>query len=673
MDLRTSLAGRVRNTSLPKSHPLLPLMEAVVNGLQAIDSFYGGMEGGRLTVTVERSPQQVFDLGSPTLEPIVGFNVTDNGEGFTPANMESFQTLDSDFKSALGCRGVGRLLWLKAFDRVEVDSTYRSESGESESVSFRFSERDGVVYRDPVEIAIDTFGSSVSLIGFRERYRGQAPKRPDVIARTILEHCLWYFLREGGAPDIRLIDCGELFSLNRMFEELVAARLTRSSLHVKGNSFDLVGLRARSANTTAPKLCWCAASRVVQEENLTGRVPGLHGRMRDDDDEFTFIGYVSSDYLDANVRSDRTAFDIPDSNIGTLVEDEPSLQDIRQAAFAEIQQLLASPLAEALTQGKERVVKFVSTTAPRYRPLLRRFESLGLAINPAIPDKELELQLHAKLRDLEVEALTESHEILSEVEAGMGPEQQLRLQEYLAKISEIKQSDLTAYVSTRRVVLDLLQKLIETDPEGRYAREDAIHQLLMPMRKDSNEVTADASNLWIIDERLAFHDYLASDKPLRSMPITGSGSTKEPDLLSTRLIDAPFLVSEGSKMPLTSISVVEIKRPMRNDANNDDKDPIGQALRYIQLVREGGLLTATGRPVSGTKAPGFCYVLADLTPTMLSRCKFHDLNPTHDGQGYFGYHNNLDTYIEVISFDRLLNSAKERNRAFFDKLGLPAT
>ena len=39
--------------------------------------------------------------------------------------------------------------------------------------------------------------------------------------------------------------------------------------------------------------------------------------------------------------------------------------------------------------------------------------------------------------------------------------------------------------------------------------------------------------------------------------------------------------------------------------------------------------------------------------------------------GYFGFNQNYNAYIEVFSFDRLLNSAKERNRAFFDKLGLP--
>ena len=41
--------------------------------------------------------------------------------------------------------------------------------------------------------------------------------------------------------------------------------------------------------------------------------------------------------------------------------------------------------------------------------------------------------------------------------------------------------------------------------------------------------------------------------------------------------------------------------------------------------------------------------------------------------GWFGYNNNYNAYIEVISFDRLVNAAKERNRAFFDKLGLPVT
>ncbi|MGW1138936.1 hypothetical protein [Streptomyces zhihengii] len=119
MALTTSLAGRVRNTSLPKSHALLPLLEAVVNGIQAIDARFGDdMEPGRLSIRIRRSQQEALNFnhvgpGRVALKPIVGFSVEDNGVGFTPENMTSFETLDSDHKAGMGCRGVGRLLWLK--------------------------------------------------------------------------------------------------------------------------------------------------------------------------------------------------------------------------------------------------------------------------------------------------------------------------------------------------------------------------------------------------------------------------------------------------------------------------------------------------------------------------------------------------------------------------------
>ncbi|WP_197971673.1 MULTISPECIES: hypothetical protein [Tessaracoccus] len=94
----------------------------------------------------------------------------------------------------------------------------------------------------------------------------------------------------------------------------------------------------------------------------------------------------------------------------------------------------------------------------------------------------------------------------------------------------------------------------------------------------------------------------------------------------------------------------------------------------MKRVRNGGVMTASGRPIPASKdQPAFCYVLADLTTTMVSRCEYAGLRPTHDGMGYFGFNEPHKAYIEVMSFDRLVNSATERNRAFFDKLGLPST
>lgn len=681
MALTTSLAGRVRNTNLPKSHSLLPLLEAVI-GLQAIDvRFSDDMTQGHLRVTIERSGQEEFDFeptgpGRVALKPITGFVVEDNGVGFTPDNMDSFETLDTDYKANLGCRGVGRLLWLKAFGKVSVRSAYLADDGELCARQFRFSVAGEVEHTEAPDDLSDA-GTAVHLDGFKEAFQKSAPKSADAIPREVFEHCIWYFLRPGGALDVSIVD-DEVVSLNSLMEDFVFSELPLTTVEVKGQKFEMANLCLKSSTRNpTPRLYWCAANRLVMEENLTGKIPGLYGRLKDKTSaEFAYACYLSSDYLDSHVRADRTAFDISERIPGATLEDDISIEDIRTGVLHAIEELLADSLTAAREEGKARVSEFVSNRAPRYRPVLARLDPLGVTVDPSIKDQDLELVLHRHLQKLEADVIEQGHAVFAEADTTTPEVYQERLSEYLQTVTDIKQSDLAAYVSRRRAILDALAKLVRSNELGKYSREDAIHSLLMPMRMDSDEIGTDASNLWIIDERLAFHDYLASDKTLKSMPITGSDSTKEPDILATRLVGSPgspVLAAEGETLPLPSIVVVEIKRPMRNDAS-EDKDPIQQTLDYVKRVRSGGVMTASGRPIPASKdQPAFCYVLADLTPTMVSRCEYAGLRPTHDGMGYFGFNEPHKPISKVMSFDRLVNSATERNRAFFDKLGLPST
>jgi hypothetical protein len=99
-----------------------------------------------------------------------------------------------------------------------------------------------------------------------------------------------------------------------------------------------------------------------------------------------------------------------------------------------------------------------------------------------------------------------------------------------------------------------------------------------------------------------------------------------------------------------------------------------QAIGYLRRVRSGGVTTARGRPIpNADQIPGFCHVVCDLTTSVKNRCELANLKPTSDGMGSFGYNDNVRAYIEVSSYDRILASARERNRSFFDRLGLPAT
>jgi hypothetical protein len=679
MTITASLSGRLRNTQLAKSRALFPLFEAVVNAIQAVDDAPGlDARSASIEVRIVRRSQGAFEFGPAAhpahAEPIVGFVVRDNGVGFDDRNMESFRTLDSEYKSAMGCRGVGRLLWLKAFKRVEVSSRYLDDEKVLREREFTFTVDQGVSQDAAGDLREQGTGTEIRLVGFEEVYQKYAPKNVRPVARAILEHCLWYFVRPAGAPAIVVTDGSDSVNLTLLYEEeYILASSETQEVRVKGRPFFLTHLRLKTGSRPAPELNWCAANRVVFEENLSGKVPGLHGKLKDGAGEFMYASFLESPFLDDSVRSERTGFEIPDvSPEGVIDPDELSMADIRAVALSEVERYLHEDLAEVLAAGRERVEDFVAKKAPRYRPILRHLGDDKLSVDPGIGDRELELQLHRHLADIEADLLEEGQEVLSG-QHRQAEEYKDKLRRYLEKVEDVKKSDLAAYVSRRRVILDLLAKEIQADRNGWYAREDAVHSLIMPMRVTSDDAPESVSNLWVIDEALAFHDYLASDKPIRSMPVTGSDSPLKPDLLALQVYDEPVLVAPANSAQLASIVVVEIKRPMRNDAApGPEKDPVSQALRYLKQVRDGKVMTASGRPILGAEdIPGFCYVIADLTPTVRERCMEANLRLTPDRRGFFGYNDNFKAYVEVISFDRLLEMAHRRNHAFFERLGLP--
>jgi len=683
MNMETNLHGRLRNTSLPYSSGLLPLFEAVVNSIHAIEEGNLTSSSGKIIVEIIRYTQQSFDfsgsqkkLGPEACRDIIGFKITDNGIGFNKANMQSFLTLDSEYKADKGGRGIGRLLWLKAFKRVNVCSVYQGGNGKLESRTFVFDANSGVKDEKVGDAPSDSKRSTtVHLDCFFGKYREASYKTKEAIANALFEHCLWYFVRKGGAPSIVVKDDDEYTKLEDIYEKHMVTSAVTETIMIKEKDFDLIHIKLRASSSQSHIIAFCAAKRLVKKENITGKIPGLYGKLNDEAGEFVYACYVTSSFLDEAVRPERTGFDIVENPGELFAQTEISLGEIRDVVVDKASSHLFEYLEENKKKGKERLENFVSLKAPRYRPILARIPEEELSIDPNITDKELELTLHKYLVAIEEELLVDGHDVMAPKDGEAISEYKKRLQEYLKKAEDIKKSDLANYISHRRVILELLEKAIQKDEHGKYAREDMIHNLIMPMRNDSNDVMPDSCNLWLLDERLAFHDYLASDKTLSSMPITNSTETKEPDICALNVFDNPILVSEGNKLPLASIVVVEIKRPMRNDAaEGEEKDPIEQALGYLDRIRKGTVQTASARPIPRSEnIPGYCYVICDITESIEKRCRMHDAIRTSDGLGYFFYKRSFNAYVEVISFDRLVNAATKRNKAFFDKLGLPTT
>ncbi len=649
MSMKTNLQGRLRNTSLPYSSGLLPLFDAVANSIQSIEEAGLPMGQGRISIEILRDTQSKMDFPGDAKKPgpepkgdIVGFKITDNGIGFNDENYNSFLELDSEHKADQGGRGVGRLLWLKAFQRANISSVFEDENGNFQQRIFSFNASSGVSDVKKEKVQDSERKTSVQLDDFLKRYREPSAKTATGIANDLIEHCLWYFVRDGGAPKIIIEDDGDYIDLDQVYDEHMISAATTETISIKDVEFELIHIKLRASSARTHRIAFCATNRLVKEESIKGKIPGLFGSLSDESGDFVYECYISSAFLDETVRSERTGFDINEEPMELFAETEISQQDIREGVITKAAEHLSEYLDQNLKNGQERVEKFIQK-APRYRSIVARMPEDQLNIDPDTSDKELDVYLHKQFLEVESKLLEDGHDVMSPKDNENYADYYKRLREYLQTVEDLKKSDLANYVSHRKVILDLLDIAIQKNEDGEYEREDLIHNLIMPMRTDSNEVMFDSCNLWLIDERLAFHDYLASDKTLSSMPITNSSETKAPDILALNVFDEPILVSEGEKLPLASIVVVELKRPMRDDAAaGEDKDPIEQALGYLERIREGKVKTSSGRPIPDSEdIPGFCYIICDLTPSIVKRCRFLGATRTSDGMGYFFHNPNL--------------------------------
>lgn len=680
-EMGTNLKGRLKNTMLPKNKAIFSLFEAVVNSIHSIDERINScndftIEDAKIVVILNRELSLNID-SDRSLEDICGFTITDNGIGFNKENYKSFKTFDSEYKASLGCRGVGRLTWLKVFNKSHVDSRYM-ENGSIKELNFDFLPQTGISNISETSGNIsEELQTTITLSDVNPDYYKTLPKSAETIAKQLLEHCIWYFLRDGGAPDIIIRDDGDSsveISLIDVYDNYMASSSKRDTFKIYDVEFFITHVFVRSGTNSEHTLSFCAADRTVLDEPLTNKIVGLFGPIEIDNESYAYKGYVTSDFLSESVTPERTSFNISAFPSEITKGVEITMQEIKQEALAKVKSFLYKYLEENIIEGKERLCSFIANKAPRYQILQSKLSEEELVVNPRISDKDLDLKLYGYLSTLERELMAEGHDLMVPGNIEEKEDYSQRISGYMEKAIELKRSDLANYVAHRRVIIDLLEKAIQVTKSGKFNREDVIHKLIIPMICESTELRSEDTNLWLINESLAFHDFFASDKPLCSMASIECNSNKEPDILSLTLFDNPLLVGEQTGyQTMGSVTIIEFKKPMRNDfiENVETKDPIAQALGYLNRVREGQA-QKNGRPIIlAENVPGFCYIIGDLTPHMINCAKMKDLKLTHDRLGYFGYNSNFNAYIEVISFDKLIITAKQRNRAFFDKLGLP--
>ncbi len=655
-----NLPHHVRNITLTKSNALLPLYEAVVNSFHAISERPGA---GRIEVVVDRDRSQAT-LAPTGPEPIERFEVIDDGIGFTEEHLESFKTASSSKKAPVGGKGVGRFLWLKAFDRVNVISVYQDKDLFFER-RFTFEADDQGVHAEPPAPTDQSAHRTVVILqGFKNPYRDSARHTLDILARKILGHCLIYFMAPR-CPTVVVRDEADSISLNDIFNQEVKSRSKRRPFSVKDHTFEVSNFSVYSSGEHLIHLC--ADEREVNYVKLVEAMPELAtGRLRDNQGRlFHIASYVTGSYLDDNVSKDRTDFGFEEE--APLWE---SLQksELTGAVARVVRDDFGEEIDHVAQENMAGLRSFIEDN-PEFRILNSHPEELrGIPSGGSKEKLRLELykaknRVRESIRALGNELLERQPDTLDE-----SHEYESRFVSFVSELNELGKSELANYVIHRRVVLDLLRKAVRRTPTGKYQLEEAVHRLVFPLRATSDSVEFEQQNLWILDERLAFHRYLASDKPLKSVENGEFDSLKRPDLL---IFNKPHAFAEDL-YPIQSVVMVEFKRPMRNDYS-EDENPVSQVYGYIRDIRAGKVVTYDGRPIDVKESTPFhVWVVCDLTKRARDMAEEYGFRDTPDGVGMFHLHPNFNAYIELIPFEKMVDDAEKRNRILFETLNLPS-
>jgi hypothetical protein len=659
--MQLDVLGEIQNTTVPVSHALLPVVEAVVNSIHATEDRFGDQVGlsGDIEIRLHRVKQQhIPSAGRPPTEPVVAVTIKDNGSGFIDENLTAFQTANTRAKVKRGGKGVGRFSWLVVFGDAEIVSTFES-SGKKLTRTFAFRRSAAGIedFQERVAEASAPVETTIKLSGVQPRYVAAMRKGTDVLVEQMVEQCFDYFVL-GRCPRITLVDAtAEGDSVTRLNDKVAELGIAEpQTLQVGEHTLTVRHVQQPHAAGRIHKAHLCANQREVLSFPLAqvsdvGNAP-LAG---EDGNVVVHHAFVSGSALDEAVDSTRTRLDLPDGQ--PLLEQGGmlDLKTLREAIGRHVDTKLADVIAAEREKHRSKVEAHIKAQMPEYRHLIHHQPEQLARVKWTDDAQKLDESLYRLQQQWELEIRRRQSEVEKQIDEGADADDiATRLYQVIQEVNEAGQANLVRYVSKRRAVLKLLQHLL-----GKGVLEGHVHRIVFPLRKTADDVAYDDHNLWLVDDCLSFYEFVASDQRLDGNKETNVDSARRPDILAFKTGDPPY----------HHVALVEFKRPERADDN-----PVQQIVDYAVLLREGGARDARGRSLPGlpksVRIDG--YAIATLSPALEAKLRTGPGNMQR-AEGDWRWYGGMpaeNLSIEVLDFQTFVRRAEQRNRAFFTKLGL---
>jgi hypothetical protein len=670
----------VDSVDLSKSEAFLPLYESIVNSI--ISLLRTGREDGKIDVFIEREAltDREPDLFDKKVPPIKSIEIVDNGEGFTEENFLSFNAPYSRLNKKYGCKGIGRFTMLAMFSQIRVVSTYKEGN-----VWFRRK----FVFDGTKELVCDYKGeldeneehelqTKVKLVDCNNKeLKPFTARNAEEIAKGVKNHCFIYYLC-GQLPTINIIEQTEegLKSLDVKNYFTLEQKDKEKEIEVRDEKFLLYVVKSPKENNRKYNYVYfCANSRTVGGKRDLSKVDNLFLYPILEHGESVFLDiYVVSDYLDAHINNSRTSFKIPDSN-GEFNGD-PSTEISMEEILIRIAEELAGLYETFVLETKKRTVleakQYIETQAPQYRSFLLRQDVLN-RMPPHLSAEKKEEFFHREAVMAEKKLEEKINAFIEQKD--YNDEQIGQMVRDMREKSAYDMDKLTDYVMRRKAVIKLFRKMLDAKDDGKYELESLIHNLIFPMGLTNKEVSYQYHNLWLLDERFATYQFIASDKSITSF--SKVKSSLEPDLVlinnEEALVDNPISYGSGDAGDVESMVIFEFKRPGQTAHQKKMADKSWEFSdlvdKYFDAFLYGSKKNYRGNFVNITSTtPKFGYVIMDVIDKQLE-----DYNLTHGWKktpfgSYYKINPDLNLHIEAITFQNLLKNVEKRMSPFFDHL-----
>lgn len=664
----------VETVDLTPKDALLPLFECIVNSI--ISLIQSDQTNKEIQIKIKRGelPSQMSFNGVRTINSIT---ITDNGIGFNKRNFLSFETPFSQINKTYGCKGIGRFTVLAAFKELIVKSNF-FEDGSWKYREFKCDAENEITPISFNESNVEANKTSISLIDcFNPIVKDRTAISIDEIAQEIMHHCLIYYL-SNQMPIIRIFDAddevGEV--INNLFDKV--SKEKERTFEVGKHSFRAyITIVPKENNRKNHYIYYCANSRVVGQPRSIGRINSSFSYPINQNGQLYFLDiYLTSEYLNLKNFKTRNGFSIPlekENGLFNHSTDIISFEEIEVELVKILEEEYEEHIKEASIKSQSELQTYIDEKAPRFKSLRNNLDLLK-TIPPNLSDDKKEEYLYRISFQARKSVESKIQDFISNKQ--ISEETIQNIKKDIQDKTSYDVDSLADYMMRRKAIIELFDKFLEADSEGKYKLEEDIHNIIFPLGFTNDEIGYEMHNLWLLDERFLTYKFIASDKSITSF--SQKKSSKEPDVICLaehpQMFDNPISFGDKSNGDLNSMVIFEFKRPGDVAHQKNKGDYRWEFSELIEPYFDDFLYSPDKKNYKGKhvivkrETPKFGFIILDIMPPRLEEFNIDKGWEKTPFGTFYKMESKKNLHMEVMTFSKLLEYAKNRHMPFFDKL-----